>query len=104
MKRLALSKLSRFLLINRFGDPGLNKMLRLLSPKWLGLTVIVAVAGCAFDLSHVKQMPVTFTPAGTEPGQSFVLGEEVKAHLGTGYPTRLKSGTKWHPVGKTEYG
>ena len=39
---------------------------------------------------------------GTSP--DFVLQREVKVGLGTGYPTRLKSGTRWHQGGITEHG
>ncbi len=61
------------------------------------------LAGCAFDVSHVKQLPVTFTPmAGAAP--DFVLRQEVKATLGTGFPTHLKGGTRWRQTGGTEFG
>lgn len=61
------------------------------------------LAGCAFDLTHVKQLPVTFAPI-TGASQDFVLRQEVKATLGTGFPTRLKSGTRWQQIGSTEFG
>jgi hypothetical protein len=59
--------------------------------------------GCAFDLSSVNQHPATFVSKadGTE---SFTLDHSVKAHLGTGYVTRLNAGTHWHEVGSTEFG
>ena len=33
-----------------------------------------------------------------------MLVHEVKATLGTTYPTRLKAGTRWRQVGTTEHG
>lgn len=70
---------------------------------YLPLAAALLLAGCAFDVSHVKQVPVTFTPM-TGTGQDFVLRDEVKATLGTGFPTRLKSSTRWHETGSTEFG
>jgi len=71
--------------------------------KYLTLVGVLMLAGCAFDLSYVTKKPVAFTAAtGTSP--DFVLQKEVKVSLGTGYPTLLKSGTRWHQVGATEYG
>ena len=64
---------------------------------------LLLLAGCAFDLVHVKQIPVSYTTsAGT--AKEFVLVREVKAALGTSYPTRLKAGTRWREVGNTEHG
>ncbi len=62
------------------------------------------LAGCVFDLSYVKLRPVTFTPVSGATQADFSLREEVKATMGTGYPTRLKSGTRWHQIGRTEFG
>jgi len=72
----------------------------------LGMTVTAVslwLTGCAFDISYVKQTPATFTAM---PGVSpdFILQQDVKVSLGTGFPTRLKSGTCWHQIGTTEYG
>ncbi|MBI3414507.1 MAG: hypothetical protein HY043_04165 [Verrucomicrobia bacterium] len=46
---------------------------------------------------------MTFAPI-TGASQDFVLRQEVKATLGTGFPTRLKSGTRWQQIGSTEFG
>ena len=74
-----------------------------LSACALFVAVAVAPMGCAFDLSSVNQHPATFVSKadGTE---SFTLDHSVKAHLGTGYVTRLNAGTHWHEVGSTEFG
>ena len=56
-----------------------------------------------FDITSVKQLPAKYSVVAT-PIRSFVLGKEISASLGTGFPTRLKSGTHWRQVGETEYG
>ena len=70
---------------------------------WLLLAGLLLLAGCAFDLVHVRQMPVSYTKTA-DPAKTFVLLHEVKATVGTSYPTRLKSGTRWRQVGNTEHG
>ena len=63
----------------------------------------ITIAGCAFDIVHVKQVPVQFENANTiKPG--FELKDEVEVNLGTGYSRRLKKGTKWHYVSCIPYG
>ena len=59
--------------------------------------------GCAFDISHVRQQPAIFTTA-TAPVDGFILRSEIKATMGTGFPTRLKAGTRWHHVGSIAQG
>jgi hypothetical protein len=72
--------------------------------KPLLLTVCaVFLAGCAFDVSHVRQLSTSFTP-GSDAGKSFTLNQNVKATLGTGFATRLKANTRWEQVGHTKYG
>ena len=61
------------------------------------------LAGCIFDLVHVNQVPATFTAVAGSP-QSFVLSREVKAKLGTSFPSRLAVGACWQQVGNTEFG
>jgi len=63
----------------------------------------VVATGCAFDVSHVKQHPTTYTTL-VAPAQSFVLNRDVKATVGSGFPTRLKADTRWQQVGNTEHG
>ena len=66
----------------------------------LALTLVM---GCAFDLSYIKQQPTAFM-AVAAPAQAFILSREAKATMGTGFPTRLKAGTRWDQVGTTEQG
>jgi hypothetical protein len=61
------------------------------------------LTGCAFDVTHVKQLPVAFA-SNTENTEIFILNHDVKATLGTGFATRLKAGTRWQQDGNTEYG
>lgn len=67
------------------------------------LLSVALAAGCAFDISHVRQQPAQFTAAAS-PAREFVLTQEVKAKLGTGFPTVLKAGTRWYQVGRLEQG
>ncbi len=69
----------------------------------LTLGVTVFFAGCAFNVSTVKQQPVTFR-AQPDAAPGFVLLQDVRAKLGTGFPTYLKRDTRWRAVGTTEYG
>ena len=68
-----------------------------------GLWTLLLLVGCAFDVSHVKQRPATYT-ALAAPGPAFVLNHDVKATVGSGFPTRLKAGTRWRQVGDSEHG
>jgi hypothetical protein len=71
--------------------------------QYVALVGVLLLAGCAFDVSYVSKKPATFTVMnGISP--DLVLQQDVKVDLGTGYPTRLKGGTRWHQVGSTEYG
>jgi len=70
---------------------------------WLLASGLLLLPGCAFDLVHAKQVPVSYTTMA-DPAKGFVLLHEVKATLGTSYPTRLKAGTRWRQVGNTEHG
>jgi hypothetical protein len=69
----------------------------------LPLLLALIVSSCCFDIARVKQMPVRFAPTSERSG-GFVLEREVEASLGTTYLTCLKPGTRWQPVGETEFG
>lgn len=69
----------------------------------VSLVVMALVAGCAFDVSHVRQQPAQFT-AAAPPAREFVLTKLVKAKLGTGFPTVLNAGTRWRQVGSVQQG
>jgi hypothetical protein len=58
---------------------------------------------CAFDVVHIKQIPLEMHSSATT-NQSFKLIEEVKIKLGTGYSRTLKKGTTWSQVGSVSYG
>lgn len=76
---------------------------------WAGVTVLLisvfvpGSTGCAFDLVRVKQVSAVFSALGAG-SDSFALGKEVKARLGTGFPTILRFGTVWRRVGEIEAG
>lgn len=71
---------------------------------WFSVACCLAfLTGCAFNISHVKQLPVSLT-VQTDAAPEFVLLQDVRAKLGTGYPTTLKRDTRWQAVGRTEYG
>ncbi len=73
--------------------------LPLIVPLFFG----VLLSGCAFNVSYLKQVPAQFTP-GEESSHDFVLAHDIKVSLGTGFPTCLKGGTRWHQVGVTGSG
>jgi hypothetical protein len=68
------------------------------------LLLVMLLTGCAFDVSYVNQTPAAFTMATGATNDDFVLQESVDVRLGTGFPTHLKAGTRWHRVGQTQYG
>ena len=61
------------------------------------------LGACAFDIAHIKQIPVELKTDSTESEQ-FSLIEDVKVNVGTGYSRTLKSGTRWKCVGKIPQG
>lgn len=62
------------------------------------------LAGCAFDVIHVKQETVQFKPAA-EPRPVLTLQDDVKVSIGDfGSATPLKKGTTWRKVGKIDAG
>jgi hypothetical protein len=85
----------------RSTPPG-PKGIRSRNKLWSTAALCLLVAGCAFDVVSVKQQPATFSSASDSP--SFLLVKEVKARLGTGFPTILKANTTWNQVGVTESG
>lgn len=68
-----------------------------------GIGVVgVVLLGCAFDVVQVKQVPMRFESSARGP--SFVLERDVKAGLGTSYPTLLRGGTLWKSIGASDHG
>lgn len=92
---------TRFLLPSRFARfrPSLPTMVQTLVLCLLPLFL----AACAFDITHVKQSPASIQPLSGTP-QRFRLGNAEEISIGTGYTTRLKSGTRWEQVGRLEQG
>jgi hypothetical protein len=68
------------------------------------LITAILSAGCAFDISHVKQSPASFVPVAENAQEHFTLDKDVKATLGTGFATWLLAGSRWQQVGNTQYG
>ena len=77
-------------------------------PHWRGLwaggciAFCAALGGCAFDVVSVPQSPVVFN--ATTGVKGFVLMQDLKVHIGTGFATRLRANTSWHKVGATVFG
>jgi hypothetical protein len=64
----------------------------------IGCGLVMLLGSCAFDLVHVKQIPIQLQSAQS-PKNPFVLEQEVNVSLGTGYSRVLKKGTEWRFVG-----
>ena len=67
------------------------------------IAAAIYLAGCAFDITSVKQRPVSFV-SKTGDAKTFTLDRAVTAHLGTGFTTKLDAGTHWRQIGSTEFG
>jgi hypothetical protein len=63
----------------------------------------VVTSGCAFDVSHAKQVPTSFVPVKSAR-VDWTLLEDRTIPLGTGFPTRLKAQTHWSLVGRVPQG
>jgi len=68
-----------------------------------GLLLLTFVLACAFDIVHVKQVPLKLEPTQISKS-SFELEKEITFGLGTGFTRTLRAGTRWHYVGKVSYG
>lgn len=68
-----------------------------------GLLLLTFLLACAFDIVHVKQIPVKLEPTQISKS-SFELEKEITFGLGTGFTRTLKAGTKWDYVGMISYG
>jgi hypothetical protein len=64
---------------------------------------IALFTNCAFDLSHLKQVPTQFEPTPSAPDR-WILLEDAGVALGTGFPTQLRKGTHWAKVGRVPQG
>jgi len=63
----------------------------------------LAVAGCAFDVMHLKQSPAQYE-AVTATNQIWVLQDDLKVSIASGWATPLKKGTTWRQVGRIKEG
>jgi len=58
---------------------------------------------CAFDIVHVKQIPVKIE-SGSSVNSPFQLEKDENISVGSGYSRTLRKGTKWRYVGTIQYG
>jgi hypothetical protein len=57
--------------------------------------------GCAFDISHITRVPTIFTSAD---GPGWTLQQDQSIAVGSGFPTKLRHGTKWQMAGRIPQG
>ena len=67
------------------------------------ITVLSLAPACAFDLVRVKQEP-TLLEVQSARHAPWTLTEKVSVRIGTGYTTKLESGTHWTHVGNIPQG
>jgi len=76
----------------------------LLKPRLcLCFFLTLALAGCAFDVVHVTQIPAQLEPA-RGPANAFLLENDVQVDLGTGFSRQLRTGTRWESIGRIDKG
>jgi hypothetical protein len=66
------------------------------------VAMVLAIAGCAFDISHVQRVPTTFVAASGGP--DWTLDQDHSIGVGSGFPTQLRHGTHWQLVGRVPEG
>jgi len=71
--------------------------------KNLVCMALLFLAGCAFDIIHVRQVPAHFESVPVS-AQGWTLAEDVKVDLAEGFAAKLKKGTTWYRVGRVEQG
>jgi len=65
--------------------------------------LVIVASGCMFDVVSITQKPTVFSAASGTP-ETFVLRESHSISIGTGFPTKLKAGTKWAMIGSIPEG
>ncbi len=65
--------------------------------------IVCAISGCAFDISHVERVPTAFQAAAPS-GPGWTLRQDQSIGVGTGFPTRLRQGTRWQLAGHCPQG
>lgn len=63
--------------------------------------ILILMPGCAFDISHVTRVPTTFTSAD---GSGWTLQQNQSISVGSGFPTKLRHGTRWQLAGRIPQG
>jgi hypothetical protein len=69
----------------------------------LAIVVLCAIGGCAFDISHVTRVPTEFQPSAPDRS-GWTLRQEQSIGLGSGFPTKLRPGTRWQLAGHVPQG
>ena len=65
--------------------------------------LLLLLAGCAFDVIHLRQVPANFEAAAGST-ETWVLGGNTRIPLERGYAAPLRQGTAWYRVGRIEQG
>ncbi len=68
-----------------------------------GIGMLCAISGCAFDVSYVERVPTTFQATASEE-HSWTLQQDQSIGIGSGFPTKLRQGTRWQLAGRTPRG
>jgi uncharacterized lipoprotein len=63
----------------------------------------VLLAGCAFDVISIRQVPANFQATPESP-QAWALGETLRVRLREGHASVLMQGTNWRQVGRIDQG
>lgn len=71
------------------------------SGLWVWAFVVIALSGCAFDISQVTRTPTNFRDAS---GPGWTLRQAESIDVGSGFSTRLRQGTKWRLAGHVPQG
>lgn len=64
---------------------------------------VLALAGCAFDVSRVDRHPTSFA-AASDPSTTWTLLQDRQIDVGSGFPTHLKANTHWMLTGHVPEG
>jgi hypothetical protein len=62
------------------------------------------LAGCAFDVSRIRQQPASLDSSAPLLQRPWTLQRDLTLNVGSGFPTTLKVGTHWIQVGRIPEG
>jgi hypothetical protein len=65
--------------------------------------MLCASGGCAFDVSYVTRVPTAFQ-AAVPSGPDWTLRQTESIGVGSGFPTKLRQGTRWRLAGHIPQG